>query len=267
MQSAMAPALRHFAPKLWYIANFYDSTIDAYTIPGLKLDYSLTGTSFAQGMCTLGRKTFWVVNSGADDLLEFESGGKKPIKTLYGPTGDEPAGCSVDPTTGNIAASVLFTGGVLLWKGATGPVQLMNPLAETYFIGYDGSGDLFVDGFTSSFTVGLAELPKGSSTWTTLSLPVTIGFPGQVQWDGTYLAVGDQTTNVIYRLSCSGASCTLAGRVMLGATEDCTGFWIRKAVLACGDGDEGKLYHYPAGGAPFAHVSGLDGGIASVIVK
>jgi hypothetical protein len=255
----LASAERRFAPKLLYISKFYSSGTDAYTIPGLKYVYSIKGA--AGGMCTTGRKTFWIATSTT--LAEFDYGGMSPIKILNAPPGAELGDCSIDPTTGNIAA-----GGVFIWKGAMGPpMQFTPPLHEVYFLGYDGSGNLFVDGFNSSSVPALVELPKGSSTWKTLSLSVNIGFPGGIQWDGTYLAVGDQIASVIYQFTCSRTSCTKEGMTMLDGASDCASFWIDKGTLACGDlgNDDAELWRYPVGGDLYAHIAGVSG--ATVIVK
>jgi hypothetical protein len=256
--------------RIVYETNFYDSVIDGYKLPGLKAVSDPTGDSEPQGMCTGAKGTFWVANSGGDDVLEYDYDGTSIVKTLSESAG-EPAGCSVDPTTGNVAMSVLFTDEVEIWTGGTGsPTTSIDGLLETYFVGYDGSGDLFANGFNSSFAVAMVELKKGSTTWTPLT-GVSIGFPGGMQWDGTYITVEDQTLNAnkIDQYSCSGTSCTLAGSVSLAGSEDCDSPWIKGAVVACGDigDDEVKLYHYPAGGSPYADVAGQDGPIGSVILK
>ena len=40
--------------------------------------------------------------------------------------------------------------------------------------------------------VALVELPKGSSTFKTITTSNGVQFPGSVQWDGTYITVFDQ---------------------------------------------------------------------------
>ena len=45
---------------------------------------------------------------------------------------------------------------------------------------------------TSSGYFALVELPKGSSTFKTITTSNSVQFPGSVQWDGTYLTVFDQ---------------------------------------------------------------------------
>jgi hypothetical protein len=78
------------------------------------------------------------------------------------------------------------------------------------FCGYDDNGDLFIDGIGSP---ELAELPKGASSFTNLSLDQYINYPGQIQWDGTYITEQDQGSPEapIYRLEVSGSAATIAG--------------------------------------------------------
>jgi hypothetical protein len=51
--------------------------------------------------------------------------------------------------------------------------------------GYDSLGNLFVDGFTSGPAFALVELPKGSSTFQTITTSNAVGWPGGVKWDNS----------------------------------------------------------------------------------
>jgi hypothetical protein len=261
--------------RLLYVSSFDEShpsgLIIAYSIPKLKYVYDIThGISLPDGECSkTGTKTFWAADSGADALYEFRYRGKRPIKTLS-TSGVEPSGCSVDPASGDVAAAMISSGDVLVWpKGSGTPITYTTPLATAYFVGYDGSGDLFVDGLTASDVFGLAELSKGSSTFEPVTLTQEIEFPGNVQWDGTYLAIGDQLASNVYQFACSGTSCSEHGSTQLADAGDCVQFWIDKAILACPNaagGDVG-LWHYPAGGSPYATVRQIPAPLGSVIVK
>jgi hypothetical protein len=161
--------------------------------------------------------------------------------------------------------TVLFSPDLLIWTNATGSYATTTTPCLNFFVGYDASGDAFVDGESGCF----AELKKGSTTWTSLTTSPSIGFPGGVQWDGTYITVNDQLAAGIYRFTCTGTSCTNAGTVPLTGSGDCDDPWIKGAVVACGDivPADLKLYHYPAGGSPYATITGQDGPIGSVILK
>jgi hypothetical protein len=271
-RSPIPRALRRTPPRLWYLSVLPSNTIAAYTLPGLKSVYSISGLAGPQGMCTVG-KHFWVANSGADDLLEFSYHGTRSIKTLS-VAGTPLASCAVDPTTGNVAAGTLYGADVFIWKHAKGspmPYVVPSPCESVYFAGYDNSESLFADCIDTSGHGGLYELPKGNGMFERLAVNQSIGFPGGVQWDGKYLAVGDQTSgpNVIYRFSCAGSTCTNEGTVSLEGTVDCVQAWIHKAIVVCDDYFTGDAYlwHYPTGGSPFESITGVGSAIASVIVR
>lgn len=95
--------------------------------------------------------------------------------------------CAVDPATDDIATPA--SGGVIIFRHARGKgkVYYGSALIEAFSDGYDNSGNLFLDGFNNSHAFGLVELPKGSSTFETVTLSNGVEFPGAVQWDGKYL--------------------------------------------------------------------------------
>jgi hypothetical protein len=201
------------------------------------------------------KRDFWVTVPGSSQYDEFALGGTKPIKTLsesVGLTGD----CAMDPATHDLAATILNKGEVVIFARASGSGTAMTtPLLEAYFDGYDKNGNLFVDGFNSSLAFALVELPKGSSTFETISVNNTVAFPGAVQWDGKYLTVGDQESHAIYRYAVSGTTATLKGTVSLTGASDCGQTWIGSGgVVFCPDSGhtQGEVYKYPAGGSPIA---------------
>jgi hypothetical protein len=214
------------------------------------------------------RHDFWVTVPGSDAYDEFVVGGTKPIKTLTESTG-EAANCAMDPTTGNLAAPVLNKGDVVIFQHASGSgTAITTPLFEAYFGGYDNNGDLFVDGRNSELTFALVELPRGSSTFESISTTNTVAFPGAVQWDGKYLTVGDQESQVIYRYTVSGTTATLKGTVSLTGASDCGQTWIGSGgVIYCPDSgnNQGEVYRYPAGGSPVAILATNDYGPGGVV--
>jgi hypothetical protein len=250
-------------------ADQYFSSFDSSTI--LQFDYpkgdasigTISGVTDASGMCTnvlygVGKKDFWVSAAGSDELDEFAFGGTSPIKTLSESTG-EPAGCAIDPGTGNLAVAILGAGDVVIFANATGSgTTYSDGLESTYFDGYDAKGNLYVDGLNSSDAFALLELPKGSSTFETLTLSNTVLAPGQVQWDGKYITVDDQSGKSIYGYTCSGTSCTLKETVSLSGSGDCVQTWIAKGLVFCPDATngEGYVYKYPAGGSFIATLTG-----------
>jgi hypothetical protein len=201
------------------------------------------------------KRDFWVTLPGASGFDEFALGGTKPIETLTESVG-EAANCAMDPTTGNLAATILNKGDVVLFAHASGSgTTITTPLFEAYFDGYDKHGNLFVDGLNSSLAFELVELPKGSSGFKNISISNTDSFPGAVQWDGKYVTVGDQLSHAIYRYMVSGTTATLKGTVSLTGAADCGQTWIGSGgVVFCPDSGntQGEVYKYPAGGSPIA---------------
>ena len=231
-----------------YISDFNNSTVLEFDYPkGDASIGSISGVSAAQGECTnalfgTGKKTFWVTsaNSSGGEIDEFKVGGTSPMAILKTPFGDIPDGCAMNPRTGDLAATIINNGTVVIYKKASGTGTVsQTPLVEAFFDGFDTKGNLYVDGFNSGSTFGFVELKKGTSTWETLSLSNSISFPGGVQYDGKYITIGDQTADDIYGYMCSGTSCTLKRTV-----SGCGGGWIANGYAICG----AEIVKYPAGG-------------------
>ena len=171
----------------------------------------------------------WIVNDGASQLVEYAHGGTSPIATLSD-AGEYPEGCSVDPTTtGNLAVTNFYStsgaGSVSIYAGARGSPQVYSdPGMTNYrFCGYDSKGNLFVDGVNNSSSFVLAELPKGSSSFTNIDFTQKIEWPGGVQWDGKFIAVGDTDTGTIYRTNAAGI---VKGSTLLSGSNYVNQFWI-----------------------------------------
>ncbi len=239
-----------------YISDFSNSDVFEFDYP--KSDSSIgtiTGVSNAQGECTKnGKNTFWVTATGSSQIDEFKVGGSTPINTLSTESEGQPAGCGIDPTTGNLAATIITNGDVVVFANASGTgTTYASGLTEAFFATYDKSGNLFVDGFGNA-GVGIVELVKGGSSFKPITPSNTIEFPGNIQWDGTYVTVNDQEGFAIYQYTVSGSTATLKGTVSYQGASDCDQTWIAKSVFYCPDAGaaNAKVYKYPAGGEPVA---------------
>lgn len=260
----MAPDKNNKKKTLYqYAANFGGSaeSLLVFDYPTSdKVIEKLGGISEIQGECAnvlfgAGKKTFWATASGTDQIAEFKVGGSKPIKMLSTPSGDVPVGCGMDPATGNLAATIINTGAVVIYTKASGSGTVsQSPLIEAFFAGYDKGSNLYVDGFDNQGTFGFVELKKGSSTWETLSTSNSVEFPGEVQFDGKYITVNDQEAHDIFGYACKGTTCTLKRTVSLTGSSDCDQTWIGNGVVFCPDAGnlEVEVYKYPAGGSPIA---------------
>ena len=176
--------------------------------PNLKLVGTLSTNG--SGACSDGQGNVFLTEGA--EVEEYAHGGTSPIATLNIPGGENARGCSVDPETNNLA--VTFTGSdtdLAIFANEQGtPTQYTTHIGAMY-CGYDDNGNLFIDGLNDQ-KPAFAELPKGSSEFTVLSIPESVGAPGQVQWDGKYITYEsyDQTRQV-FQLSISGSEAEIVG--------------------------------------------------------
>jgi len=250
---------------LLYISDAESGDLYVYSYPQAKLKGALTGLDGPEGECVDNAGNVFVANTGATEILEYAHGGTTPIAT-FGDSGYYPVGCAIDPTTGNLAITnicreeygqCVADGDLLIYAGKHAPKTYSDSLiAEYYFCGYDDSGNLYIDGLYNS-DFAFAELPHHKSTFTNITLNTFVYQPGGVQWDGKYVAVGneDLNNNAIYEFSISGTQGKLAhpgGTPLDGAT--LVGqFWIQgKVVIGPNRGGSGTVmfWKYPRGGSP-----------------
>jgi hypothetical protein len=266
----MGPPLRYtmLAPdakegrKREYVINSYGSYATVFAYPKSDAQVGTIENVGGQG-CTnvlygYGKGIIWIV-AGSNQIEEFKVRKDTPVKTLSVSSNIFPTSCAMD-SSGDLAVGNYDGGQVYIFKDASGtPTIYRTPLDEEFFDGYDPNGNLFADGFTGDRSgFELVELPKGSSTFKTITTSNVVNFPGSVQWDGKYLAVTDQTADAIYEYTVSGTTATLEGTVSLSGASDCAQTWIAKGVVFCGDAgnNDGEVYKYPAGGSALAILSG-----------
>ena len=209
-----------------------------------------------------GKKILW--NAGrTNDLISEYKVPHKLLRTLFLDY-TFTSSCAMNKS-GDLAVGILLGnsygpgGQVVIFKNATGSGKVYDtPLSREYFNGYDSSGNLFADGFGSTYDFGLVELPKGSSKFVTINTSNAPEFPGSVQWDGTYLTVFDQLTSETYQYTVSGTTATLKNTVHYTGASDCAQTWIVKGLLYCADAgnNDGEVFKYPDGGSPVATFTG-----------
>jgi hypothetical protein len=221
-----------------------------------------------QGLCADSHGDIFVnaMNGNNGNTYEYKHGGKKPIADLI-----EPYlwvyGCSVDPTSGNLAvASVNWISAaswVAVYQHASGTPQIyVDPAIINYeFCGYDNKGDLFVDGTGQSGHVEFAELPKGSGTFKNITLNQSIEWGGQVQWDGRHIVVGadDTAPAVAYQFAIKGRKGKEVGSTTLSNSVSVPQFWIQGSIIIGPDASANNvgLWKYPGGGAPMRTITGV----------
>jgi hypothetical protein len=246
---------------LLYVTDVKTATV--YSYPHGKLEGKLKGFYQATGMCVDKTGDVFIVDLALGRIFEYAHGGTKRLATLVSPTRD-PSGCSIDPTTGNLAVGSLgfgSNGSVAIFKNARGQATTYqsSSIYQFYFCGYDDKGNLFADGLIEPGGTGdtaFAELPKGGHALKTVTLDHYIGWPGGVQWDGKYVAVGDQATPAVYQFAVKRRHGNMVGTAHMDGADNVKQFWIQDQTLIApntisgqgGLGSKAILYNYPAGG-------------------
>lgn len=267
------------AQNLLYVSDDGANAVYVYAYPAGTRAGKLTNLAQPAGLCTDTRGDVWVVQSASSQVTEFAHGATRPITTLAVSGADSLLGCSVDPTTGNLAVTDLgnSTGGGSLWVFAHAqgtPKNYHAPkISFAYSDGYDLEGDLFVDGLDRSYAFEFAELAKGNSTLNDIHVDKSVGFPGGVRWDGKYVAIGDQDyqgrhTSAVYQISISGSKARVKGTTPLTGSCDVLQFTFGR-IGGKSNGEKNQLvapdlcennvgfYKYPAGGSATKALNGL----------
>jgi hypothetical protein len=260
---------------LLYVSEPATNSVSFYAYPALTYKGELSRLRSAAGLCNDPRTgNVWVISfldSGGYKLSEFAHGGTNPVRTLR--TSDpELNACSVNPINGDVAVTQFSdyddVGGLFVFSsGSSKPARYQGAkMFLYYFVGYDGSGNLFVDGTTIDGRFRLDELPSGGKKLIDVTpAGLKIGMPGGVQYDGTYITVGDQHKGLIYRISDE----KVVGETKLLQTCLVRQFAIdADAVIApnyCRHKGDVLVYHYPAGGSPTHEVSGLSSAFAATV--
>ncbi|MGA7353972.1 MAG: hypothetical protein WBW76_00945 [Candidatus Cybelea sp.] len=194
-------------------------------------------------------------------VLEFAHGGTTPVNT-YPISNATATTCSVDSTTGDLAVAVNQSSGydVAIFSSPSAPPMTYTVTDGVAYCGYDDEGNLFADGRTN-YGLTLNELPKHGGAFKPISINVETN-PGQVQWDGKYLALegfGVTRGATVYRLNIAGYSATVAHRVRFkGITKSALLSWIWRDRIFIpygipGDGPRKTrigIWKYPGGGKP-----------------
>jgi hypothetical protein len=233
---------------LLYVST--DAATNIYAYPRGKLVSELGGSTGV--ICSNAAGHVFLSQVNVDVIDEFQHGRSSPIAELSEPFGD-PQSCSADPTSGNLAL-VSQQGAAIYRPGKHHRWHLpkLYMLGQNLFsCGYDASGDLFIDGKTQNNTIIFAELPKDGSKFKNVTLDHKLTIPGTVQWDGQYLAVGDQENTLIHRFSIQGSEGTQIGSVMLSGPSSVPQFWIQDSIVIGADPYNSQVgfWKYPDGGS------------------
>jgi hypothetical protein len=269
--------------NLLYVTSIVSSYVFVFSYPAGKLVGTLGGVNYAAtGECSDKQGNVFVV--GVQEVVEYAHGGSNPIGTLQ--SDNYPNGCAVDPVSGNLAVAGGsphdFEANVAIFPNEKGPPTLYyNAAAPAFdFCTYDDRGNLFVNEYGSP-EFGLDELANGSSALTRINISQTsqtISAGGAVQWNGTYLVLGDPHGNgqgrhgptTIYQVAVSGSTGRVvktielfSGKAEHGKPDRNPGtpveFWIQGKTIV-----NPLRYHrdvafwrYPSGGYPTKKILGV----------
>jgi hypothetical protein len=245
---------------LLYVAGSRDNKlVYVFTYTGGKHVGTLDGLwDPGTAMCVDASQNVWISSGNPSEMLEYAHGKSKPIATLpdnYGLA----IGCSVDPTTGDLAVANIFGSGskpytsIIVFQNAQGnpTVYTVDNFEYVQGCAYDGSGNLFASGWVYNKGTHMAELPAGGSQFVDLRLSGSFA-AGWLQWQGTYLYVGVDYSHV-YRLLVSGSQVRVKGKIQLNQADKTDVFFIDGgtviAHVAPKTGTVG-FWKFPKGGNP-----------------
>jgi hypothetical protein len=257
---------------LLYASDGYN--VDVFSYPKGSPVGQLSGfdSGFSkEGLCTDGAGDVFVAgylnSSETGQVYEFAHGGSNPIAKLS--EQGFARSCTVDPTTGNLAVSNVFTqgssrnaGSVAIFANAQGqPTYYYGPQPSRFnYCTYDGAGNLFVSGYSAG---ELMEMPLGATSFQDIPLNNN-AFVASLQWNGGKLALSSWPTHVhvkqpdyIYRARVANGKGTVVGTTTLSSLKHWTlpdfgQFWIDGSHIV-GSGSNGRqleMWSYPAGGNP-----------------
>ncbi len=268
---------------LLYISSAPDGYVSVYTWPDATPVENLTGLIDPLGECVDAAGDVFIVAYASQSyqssvIYEYAHGGSEPIATLSDSGGGY--GCSIDPTTGNLAVSNIGDdnnpygheyGSVAVYAQAQGNPTIYYSRSEFHFqfCGYDDKGNLYLTApdESSGEQYDLIRLPRGSGSFELMNLDVKLyygyGFVPSVQWDGKYVTVSSAANArlgpvSIYRLRISGANAKAVGTTMLSSQKDHPEgqqSWIYgKTITGLNYYHHGTLevsvWRYPKGGQP-----------------
>lgn len=257
---------------LLYLSNVSTNHVDVFSYPQGKRVATLTKFGQPRAECADRFGNVWIADIQGYDVVEYPHGASKPIAALSTPAA--PRGCSVDPKGGKLAVTSEARHVVvaIYHRSARGiwsdPKEYGDgSIRSVRFCGYDADGNLFVDGVGKNSAFQLAELPRNGKSFEDVTVKTHIASPGQVQWDGTYLAIGDAgvTPSVIDRFSVKEGKATKISSTQLDDTKSVRQFWIDGSRVIGPDFDAPVgFWKYPAGGSATKRITTVRGYGAAV---
>jgi hypothetical protein len=272
---------------LLYVGDWSSNDVYLYDYPSGTAVGTLTGFDQPYGMCVDSKGDVYIANFGSGTAVEYAHGGTTPINTYS--SGGTPIGCSVD-SNGDVAVTSFNPGEVTVYAGGNPSegTTYSGQCLDQWTMGYDRSGNLIGVGTNSSGSILACALLSGAKEETTLSTSgITIDSAGGTQWDGKYIALGDQEAGGtdqtgVWPSTLSGSTLTAVSSEVTFSdtcygdyTDDANPFFVGKTNITpggrsgqatamvgpniwCTKGGKGKVdyWAYPAGGSPTGGLRG-----------
>jgi hypothetical protein len=257
------------ATKKIFVSDAVNNVVNIYNASGKQIA-QLTGFSEPQGLATDAKGNLYVADTVNSRIQVYAPPYTKTPKTLSDP-GQYPAGVSAFNNGQFVAVSNIIStssgpGSVTIYKnGKAGPTISNSSFARVYFLAFDKTGNLYVDGSNSSGGVEVGEIAnatKGGKKLVTLTYKNTIEFPGGVEvTTGGKIAIDDQLSFDVYSynppkkgsLGSPVATTPLTGSgdpVTFAFTQTNKDLWTADASLA--DANE---FAYPKGGSSIKSIA------------
>jgi hypothetical protein len=222
---------------------------------------ALTSGGNFSGICSDTAGNVFITQD--DAVVEYAHGATTPTRTITLP-GGMALGCSVDPMTNDLAVvdrDQNPDSDIAVFPAETGKPLTYTSGLDSSYCGYDDKGNLFVNGDIEEQGYGVSELPSGQSAFNSaMLLPVKVGVPGQLQWDGAHVTwEGTSRGEIkISRLTLTGSKVTVAGITHFKIGRGATQSWIdgkQVFIPYASRGRNGRpnkigVWSYPSGGKP-----------------
>jgi DNA-binding beta-propeller fold protein YncE len=255
---------------LLYVSNG-NGAVTVYRYWKRDLVGKLSGFTAPTGECVDAVGNIFIADADAHDIVEYAHGARSPMRVLQDGK-SSPYGCSVDPTTGNLAVAN-FDGNVALYRHASGKPRIYStqgyapsPLACTY----NDRGNLLVTGSDSNRYSYFAELDKHSVSFIHVN-PSPYGSSFNwilvegIPWDGKEFAIGEDS---VWRFKVKGdGQAIYKGFTPLYGTFSEAEYWIPHfqdnpkrqgtQIVGVSQTNPGSVmyWNYPSGGAPIATIT------------
>lgn len=260
---------------LLYVPN--TTYVDVFRYRQRHLVGTLQGFTKIEAACSDTAGNVYLVDQTTDSIYEFAHGGTTAIKTFQD-SAYEPAGCSVNPITGDLAIANSHKnpygrGNIAIFPPGTGkPKFHRGPLGGYIGLAYDDQGNLLT---TNGANInqgqsGFAWLAAGTTKLTKIKLHGSgLDGVGPIRWDGKYFVIYTSHSELTQVLVQNGrgnvvGATELAGHGIVGGFAiyrkpgarrgtQLVGVYSSRSSFAAG---EVEYWQYPAGGFVFATITG-----------